>query len=426
MIEKVRLENYLIKYGCILLIVIGSYQVGLSQNLTLDSCIAMAEHNYPLINQYGLLAESKEYTVENVGKGKLPRFIVAGQASYQSAVTSLPGGAGPVLSKDQYKLYGEIIQPLTDLVLIEKRRQLTELNNEIEEKSLDVEFYQVQQRVSEIYFSIILLDRQLFQIAKALENLRSGYEVLETGVKNGTVLKSSANTLNVEILTLQQKAIEVDAARAGFLQMLGRFIGKEVESASQLKAPRINSISNDISRPELALFNAQIRSVQLQSSIVNTDNLPKFSLFFQGGVGRPALNFLSNDFQLYYIGGLRLSWNVSNLYTSKKQKDVFMLNENMIENRKEIFLFNTQLSLDNQSNQIRKAEQLIEKDEEIIALRESIRETANEQLKNGVIKANDFNEAVINESLARQNLELHRVELMQAKKQYQLTTGNFN
>jgi outer membrane protein TolC len=61
-----------------------------SNSLTLDNCLEMAKQNYPLIKQYTLIEKTKEYSIANAQKGYLPQFNVAGQATYQSAVTAVP------------------------------------------------------------------------------------------------------------------------------------------------------------------------------------------------------------------------------------------------------------------------------------------------------------------------------------------------
>ncbi|MEQ8878188.1 MAG: hypothetical protein RLQ12_01075, partial [Cyclobacteriaceae bacterium] len=122
--EPFSISHQYILRSLLLIVLVLSQRLSMSQqSMTMDSCIVMAEKNYPLIRQYDLLEKSSEYSVENVGKGKLPRFNVIGQATYQSDVTSLPGGLGPEISKDQYKLYGQIVQPLTDLATVEKQKQ---------------------------------------------------------------------------------------------------------------------------------------------------------------------------------------------------------------------------------------------------------------------------------------------------------------
>ncbi len=414
------LERYLL---FVLVIVSSTALVG--QTLTLDTCISLAERNYPLIKKYDLLEQSIEYSVENVGKGKLPRFNVVGQATYQSEVTSLPGGAGPVLSKDQYRLYGEIVQPLTDLAAIEKQKQLAENKGELEKQELEVDLYSIKDRVSEIYLAILLLQNQHKVLLLTKESLSSGLNTMEAGVKFGSVLGSQASLLKAEMLSLDQKSIELQAARDGYIQMLQRFIGREIDADILLVDPEINQAGSEINRPELAIFTTQTQHFQLQQELINVGNLPKFSLFLQSGVGRPALNFLSNDLEFYYIGGLRLHWNVAGFYTSKKEKENLLLRQDIVAAQRETFLFNTKLQLDNWEVQIHKSEQLIEKDQEIIGLRMQVRQTAQEQLEHGVINATEFKDAVINEDKARQNLAIHQIELLQVKQRFNLSTGNF-
>src|SRR5882724_6674293 len=91
------------------------------QALTLEQCYQLAEANYPLTRQRALIEKTKEYTLDNIRKGIYPQLVVNGSATYQSDVTkvSLPPIPGfnftvPTVSKDQYKLYGEVSQTLTD------------------------------------------------------------------------------------------------------------------------------------------------------------------------------------------------------------------------------------------------------------------------------------------------------------------------
>ncbi|MEQ8878080.1 MAG: transporter, partial [Cyclobacteriaceae bacterium] len=256
------------------------------------------------------------------------------------------------------------------------------------------------------------------------ESLITGLNTLEAGVKYGSVLSSQASLLKAELLTLEQKSIELESAKHGYIQMLKRFIGKAIEPDALFKEPEITPPVREINRPELTIFHTQTQSLQLQQELINVGNLPKFSLFVQSGVGRPALNFLSNDLEFYYIGGLRLNWDISGFYTSKKAKENLMLRQDIVNAQRETFLFNTNLQLDNWDVQIEKSTQLIEKDQEIIALRAQVTKTAQEQLEHGVITATVFKDAVKDENVARQNLAIHKIELLQVKQRYKLSTGN--
>jgi len=230
--------------------------------------------------------------------------------------------------------------------------------------------------------------------------------------------------LKAQLITIDQRIIDQEATKDGYLKMLGLFIAQELDNNTKLIVPVPTILASEINRPELSIYNNKMQSITLQNDLLTKRNLPQFSLFLQSGFGRPALNFLSNDFEPYYIGGLRLSWNLSNYYTTKGQRQLFSINKSILESEQETFLFNTRLTMANQEVQILKAEKLIEKDEEIIALRESIINTFKAQLEHGVITASEYKTVVIDSDEARQNLTLHQVELMKLKNDYKLISGN--
>jgi len=138
------------------------------------------------------------------------------------------------------------------------------------------------------------------------------------------------------------------------------------------------------------------------------------------------LNFLSNDFEWYYIGGLRFSWDFGSLYSLKNNLRLLDVNRNSLETQKEVFLFNTKISQLQQNESVQKFDSLIQKDNSIIELRSSVKKAAFAQLENGVLSAHDYINQVIAEDQARQNKIIHEVQLLQAQYSYQNITGNIN
>lgn len=130
--------------------------------ISLDSCYILAKQNYPLVKQYELIAKSKEYSVENITKGYLPQVNIHGQATYQSDITELPKGIPglPLLTKDQYKLYAEVNQPIFDGGITSKQRKIQESASAAELQQLEVELYQLKARINQLFFGILLLDGQ--------------------------------------------------------------------------------------------------------------------------------------------------------------------------------------------------------------------------------------------------------------------------
>lgn len=418
------------RYWSLVFLLVLSSEACLAQSqsvLSLDSCLILAERNYPQIAQFDLINQSTDYTLSNAQKGKLPQLSIKGQASYQSDVTSLPGGAGmgvSELSKDQYQLYGEVVQPLTALAIIKQQQKIIKAEGAISKADLKAKVYAIKLRVSDLFFGVLLIQEQLKQSELTTKDLRTGLSKVDASVKYGTALKSSSDVLKAQLLNVEQRIIEQKATREGYLKMLGLFIGRDLDENTLLTSSPLIDLEQQINRPELILFDSQLQAITLQSGLLSKTNLPQFSLFLKGGFGRPALNFLSNDFEPFYIGGLRFSWNISNFYTAQGKKQLFSINRDIIQAERETFLFNTHLLLSNQNVQIKKAEALIEKDNEIIALRDRIVTTAKGQLENGVITPSEYTTVINDADAARQSLMLHRVELLKLKNDYKLTSGN--
>ena len=93
--------------------------------------------------------------------------------------------------------------------------------------------------------------------------------------------------------------------------MLGLFINKKIDENTVLEKPRSLPLVSAIHRPELSLYDIQKQSLDVQDKLITAKNQPRVGLFLQTGYGKPALNFLKNQFETYYLGGLRVSWSLA-------------------------------------------------------------------------------------------------------------------
>lgn len=398
-----------------------------SNLLTLDNCLEMAKQNYPLIKQFTLIEKTKEYSIANAQKGVLPQFNIAGQATYQSAVTqvpiSLPNVDIPTMSKDQYRLYGEVSQSITDLFTVKDQKEYINANSEMEIQKTEVELYKLKERINNLFFGILLIDAQIQQTELLKKDIQNGIEKTIVAIDNGIALRSTADNLKAELLKASQRSIELKATRKGYADMLALLIGKPLENAV-LERPHRKVLLSTINRPELQLYNLQKKSFDVMEKLIAAKNLPRLSAFFQGGLGRPGLNMLDNNFQGFYIGGLRLSWNFTGFYTYKNEKKMFANNRSMIDIQRETFLFNTNLTLKQQNADITKMQELIETDKSIVTLRESVKNTVQNQLAYGTATTNDYLLAVNAEDQAKQSLILHEIQLLMTTYNAQTTAGN--
>jgi len=397
--------------------------------LTIREAYQLARKNYPMIRQQGLIEKTRDYSVSNAAKGYLPQFTVLGQATYQSAVTefnlpvSIPGVEFPSISKDQYKVYGELNQTIYDGGNVRAQVRSHEANAQVEAQKLEVELYKLNERVNQLFFGILMLDEQLKQNDLLKKDINLGIRKVQALIDNGTAFKSNANTLKAELLKADQRTIDLNASRKAYLEMLGVLTAHPLGDSSALERPVNLMAASDVNRPELKLYDAQNRSLDVQSQLLDVRNRPKLNFFFQGGYGRPALNILSNGFDPYYITGVRLNWSLSGLYTIKKDRELIRNSRDAIQLQKETFLFNTNLAAKQQNAELDRFRQLLTTDDEIITLRESIKTTAAAQLENGVINTNDFLREVNAEDQARLNKILHGIQLLMSQYSLDNTLG---
>lgn len=423
-----RNKTDIITLVCILLFISELCIAQSGGSLGVDSCYAMAQRNYPLVKQYALIEKSKEYSLDNASKGTLPQFNIAGQATYQSAVTKVPIDIPNVriidISKDQYKLYGEVSQPITDLFTVKDQKLVIASNAAVEGQKIEVELFKLKERINQLFFGVLLLDAQVQQNELLKKDILTGIDKTTGAIANGIALRSSADILKAELLKANQKTVELKATRKGYTDMLSLFINQPVDETVVFEKPSTLTLASDINRPELKLYDLQKTIFDAQDKLITAKNLPRFSLFFQGGMGRPALNMLSNDLTGYYIGGLRLNWNLSGFYTAEKEREILVINKNQLDVQRQTFIFNTNLTMKQQTSEVVKLQELIQTDSDIIDLRERIKNTAKGQLEFGTATTNDYLTYINAEDLARQNRVLHEVQLLMAQYNYQTTTGN--
>lgn len=401
------------------------------ETLTLEECYQSAKANYPAIKKLDLIAKISEYDIQNANKRFLPQVSFSGQATYQSetisfsdAVSSIPGIKLPSVSKDQYKIQGDISQLLYDGGSTRHQKELIKANSALQEQNLEASLYVLKQRINSIYFSILLMNAQLKQNELNKANLQTQLQKIEAALEYGVAFRSSLNELKAEIVNIEMASTEYGSNRIAYLKMLALFIGKELPSATQLELPTAANTSENINRPELKAFDLQKSIDDVKVKQLKSDYLPQVNTFFQGAYGRPTLNIIENKFGPWYVAGLKFNWSLGNLYSLSNKKNTLNLNRQSVEADRETFLLNTKLDLAQQDEQVKKYTELIMQDEEVIALRTSVTKSAETQFNNGVITIHEYIQKVNAEHLARQTKILHEIQLLQAKYNQKFISGN--
>lgn len=387
-----------------------------AQTLTLEQCYVLAKQNYPLIKRHDLIAKAKDYNLQNAAKGWLPQIQIIGQATYQSDVIQfpiqLPNMTIDPLSKDQYKAYADVQQTIYDGGMIANQKKMTTINSEIELQKTEVETDQLKMRINQIYFGILQTNEQLQQTELTKSDLSSGLKKAEAQLENGVIFRSNVDVFKAQIINIDQKILELQSTKKSFIQMLSVFINKNIDENTTLEKPEKILIQDVNKRAELKLFDLQKQGLEQQKANINSKNLPKLGAFFQGGYGKPGFNMLKNEFDLFYIGGVRLNIPISGFYTKKNDLALVETQQQEIEVQKENFLFNQQFQTIQNNNELQKTQQLIDKDDELVILQESIKKASLAQLENGVITTNDYLREVNELDRAKNQKIIHEIQYL--------------
>ncbi len=405
-----------------------------AQAQTLEECQQAAEKNYPVIKQYGLIAQTTELTVKNIQKGWLPQITASAQATYQSDVVSWPENMQRMyqqmgldmkgLTKDQYKIGVDLQQVIYDGGAIGSQRTIARQEGKVQEAQTEANLYQVRKRVNEMYFSLLLLDEQirLNDDVKAL--LLSSEKKLAAMVKGGTAATSDFDNVKAERLSVAQQNESLKSQRQMLQCMLSVFCGIEVSNPEKPAAVEASASASNC--PEIRLFDNQLKLTEVQEKALDTKLRPTLGLYAQGYYGYPGLNMfedmINRKWSLNGIVGIKLSWNVGALYTHKNDKAKLKARRELIENAREVFLFNNNMEQIQQTENVSRYRTMMQGDDEIIALRTNIRKAAESKLAHGIIDVNSLLREINNENAAKTQQAIHEIDML--KEMYNLKYTN--
>lgn len=190
------------------------------ERISLSKCYQLARENYPQIHQLGLINQSEQYKLSNIGKGWLPQLAMKAEVTYQSDVTKLPfdekqfsslmpGSSIPTLNKDQYRVVAQLDQTIWDGGKIRVSKELTHAQARAQREHLESELYALRKRVNDLYFGCLLQEELINQNVVLQKDLRNNIDRVYSMMKSGVANQSDIECLQVELLNAQQHEIEL-------------------------------------------------------------------------------------------------------------------------------------------------------------------------------------------------------------------------
>ena len=397
--------------------------------VTQEQCQQWARENQPVLKQSGLYQQILDLKNGNNATSFLPQVTLNGQATYQSDVTkiglSIPGVNIPTADKDQYKFYLDLKQTIWDGGLTKAKELINETENAGNQQQVEVELYQLKEKVNQFYFTSFLIQENLKILEKKTGTLTERRKIIESAVKNGMVLSSELDQLLAEQIKTDQMVLELKSSRETVLSALAILTGKTVDQMQKLELTTL-TIQPDkpLMRPELDLFSKQNDLLNANSDILKKQRNPKLFGFGQAGYGKPGLNMLNNKFDTYYMVGLGFNWNILDWKNTSKQQQVLKLQQEIIQTKQENFVRNIDLATDQQNKQINQLNELMKTDQDLITVRERITKTSASKLENGAITTADYIQDLNAEITARLTLETHKIQVKEAQVKLGNIRGN--
>lgn len=403
-----------------------------SQNtsqLNLDSCHVKAEKNYPLIKQYDLISKSLDYTISNANKAYLPHVSVTAIAGYILGglpTITIPGQPAPSENKGQMIGIGQINQVIWDGGATRAYKEIAKAGAEVDKAGIEVAMFNIRERVNQLYFGILVIDEQVKQLNIAKDNLNRNLSRVKLSRENGLAYQPDVDEVKAEVLNIEQKIIEFNFARKGYVEMLSYMTGEPLQETVSLEKPMMaetyTSLTNN--RPELKLYANQMKLVEATSSIDKANIMPKIGLLGAGVMIQPGISFGAEKMNSLAVVGLSASWNTAGLYRSANNKQLNRIKEEKIMNQQETFTFTNNLQLKQAASEIEKHKAILAKDDEIVSLKGNIKNGYQVKYDNGMCTMNDVINAINKESEATGNQALHTVQLLMSLYNYKTISGN--
>ncbi len=418
------------KIQLILLMFTGSALAQAQDTVYLFECHHSAMETHPFHVQKDIYLQSKELNLKNQSVNWYPSVDVNGRYTWQSEVVQLPfaefipGFEKPSMPHYNYKLTVDVHQTVYDGGMTRMGKELEESRYEVNRQKVEVSLNQLKEQVNGIFFFILALQQQEKTIQLKLDELQERLSVMESGVKNATILASDLSVLKAESLKVSQQLAEISISRSSALSILKQLTSLEISDITVLALPESElHTANEAILPEHLLYELQIRNLDASIRLVDRQRYPKAFVFGQLGYGNPALDFFRDEFRGYYIVGAGLQWKVWDWSKTSRTRQDLALQQGLIQTQKEAFDKNLNIRLEEQMADIIKYQESVSIDKDILVLRQEITRAAVSKLENGVITPTQYIAELNAETEARILLDLHLIQLEQARISYLTTKG---
>lgn len=389
----------------------------------------------PRIRQLELEAAQSELRLKNLDAERRPALTVEGQAQHQSDVAKFPlasagGGAPPGPPKDTYdahlRLEQSLVDPTTGPRADAERARLAEAQARIR-----TALFGLRHEVNEAFFGASLVQEREAQVAAAITDLEARLEDARVRVEQGVALPSEAAAIEVALLQRRQDLGELRAGRRAALARLSELAGRPFSLEDRLALPDLAASAAGAranlaalrERPEFAQFARTRDRLEAEKRLAGAGDKPRVSAFGRAGVGRPGLDFISDEVNPYWLAGIRVQWKPPAWGVARREREILALRQEAALADEEAFARGLRRAVQGDLADIDRLGETSALDDRIVALREAIEAETRARYEERVVTAAAYVDAQTDVLEARLARAGHRVELARAQARFLTVVG---
>jgi OMF family outer membrane factor len=304
------------------------------------------------------------------------------------------------------------------------------INSEIVETQNEITIQDIRYQVSNTFFIIQGLNKQLEFIDSNIVNTQALIRNMENMVKQGLVIQTEADKLKITELTLQNTKASLLANKEQLLSLLKIFIGYPKEKELVLEGDELvtktillNSESKNFFA--LNLLASQKKMNTEEKKGIQMGYLPNLSFY-------AAYNYNINlkpedDFRKGIDGamiGLRLDWTLFDGLDKFHKYKMNAFNREKLENQYNLLNQQLELNVENNRKQIEVKAGSLQISKEQLTLAERVYNNAVVKFQQGMTSSNDLILADSGLQQAQTNVVSAYIQLRQAELEYLKSTGN--
>lgn len=279
-----------------------------------------------------------------------------------------------------------------------------------------LDLYDVANRVEDLYFSILILDRQIEQLELTRELLDSVKSTVDVRLANGVAMESDRLETEAKTVETNRQIDRLSILRRTYMQALELFVGESMDGAelSEPSAPVIDT------EPRLTdqMAQARLQSLAAQEKSVNASLMPRIGAFVNAYYGYPGFNtfktMTSTNPTFNFLVGVSVNWNIGSLYTRRGQLGLITAQREAVETEQNTLAFNRSVQSLSIRGEIATLQNALETDSRMAELRTQIRMAAQTQYANGVATATTLLAKMTDEQTARMAMTIDRLMIKQA------------